>query len=556
MIYALVSLLLDTGAGVEVPLVGNMGNRLPGATRSEDLAILSALIAAFFLFKGALHLTLIYAQQRLSNNAGVALSTKLFQGYLRLPYSFHLQRKSAESIRNADQSVTQIVETGLTPIAMVVSEGFIVVGVVFVLLVIAPIASLLALISLGVITLLLLRLIHPRLTRLGVTRQEELKESLQFLQQSIHGIRDIKVYGAARFFTWRFSLSRARLAGASYRARLLMETPRITMETTLALMVLLLLGFDVFGEGTGRESLATVGLFAYAVLRVLPSVNRIISGINSLRYTGPAVRQVHEDLRRIGADRADEGDVEPFPFEQDIRLQDVYYRYPGSDVDALKAVDITIPKGSSLGVIGTTGGGKSTLVDVVMGVLAPHRGSVMVDGVDLAEIRRQWQLNIGLVPQTLFLLDDTIARNVAFAIEDEEIDEGWIGRCLEIAELDRFVKRLPQGMETVVGERGVRLSGGQRQRVAIARAMYRRPKLLVFDEGTSALDNRTEASVMRSVTEALQDTTLMLVAHRLTTLRGCNRVVAVEDGRIADSGTYEEMVESHGPYVVERSRQT
>lgn len=552
----MVSLLLDTGAGVELPLVGNMGDRLPGATRSEDLAILSAFIAAFFIFKGALHLTLIYAQQRLSNNAGVALSTKLFQGYLRLPYSFHLQRNSAESIRNADQSVTQIVDNGLTPLAMIVSEAFIVVGVGIVLLIIAPVASLLALISLGTLTLLMLRFIHPRLSRLGGIRQEELKESLQFLQQSIQGIRDIKVYGAARYFTWRFSMSRARLARATYRARLLMETPRITMETALAVMVLLFLGFEAFGEGTGRESLAMVGLFAYAVLRVLPSVNRIISGINSLRYTGPAVLLVHEDLRRIGVHETDEADVEPFPFERDIRLQDVHCRYPGSDVDALEAVDLRIPKGSSLGVIGTTGGGKSTLVDVVMGVLAPHRGSVRVDGADLTDMRRRWQLNIGLVPQTLFLLDDTIARNVAFAIEDEEIDEGWIGRCLEIAELDQFVKGLPQGTQTIVGERGVRLSGGQRQRVAIARAMYRRPKLLVLDEGTSALDNRTEALVMTSVTEALQGATLILVAHRLTTLRGCDRIVAIEEGRVADSGTYEEMVERHGPYVVERSQQT
>jgi ATP-binding cassette subfamily C protein len=317
------------------------------------------------------------------------------------------------------------------------------------------------------------------------------------------------------------------------------------MEAALIGVVLSLFAFaQINGEAAG-STLQTLGVFAYVGLRIQPSLKRIISGLNNIRFTSAPVNDVAADLDRIARARIDTDEVDPIPFAGSWRAEGVSYRYPGTRGFALQDVDLTITPGELIGVCGPTGGGKTTLVDVLTGLLEPTEGRVTVDGHDLRQHARGWHRNLGVVPQMVFLMDDSLRRNIALGVPDHEVDQGAVGDAVEQAQLKGFVDSLPDGLDTVVGERGVRVSGGQRQRIAIARALYTRPRVIVFDEGTSALDTNTEAELMAALQRLRSDHTIMLVAHRLSTVRTCDRIVVMEEGRVVGLADFEELRSSN-----------
>jgi len=368
--------------------------------------------------------------------------------------------------------------------------------------------------------------------------------TLKTLQQSYHGIRDVKILSGEQAFARKYARDQRALARAAYLRSTIKQVPKSLVELALIGFILAFFTVMVLAGRDTPETLAILGLFAYVGTRLQKSTEGILAGINQLQYAEAPIDQLHNDLEIIALHADPIDHVTPLSFVRDITVDEVVFRYETSSVAALNRVSMSVKKGQVVGICGPTGGGKTTLVDVISGLLAPTQGTVTIDGVDLRGNERAWQQNLGVVPQMVFLIDGTLRDNIALAAQAEHVDEAAVQEAIKLAQLQDFVGSLPDGLDTIVGERGIRVSGGQRQRVAIARALYRRPSVLIFDEGTSALDNITEREVMQALERLRGEHTILLVAHRLSSVRNADNIVLMKDGQIAATGTYEELIES------------
>ncbi len=543
LIAVLVDTMIPTGeSSIDLPIVGDVTSWLPGATQAEQLRYLAIGMAIFFLAKAGLKLFETYVRSRVTQNTGARLANKLFAGYLSMPYKFHIAHNSSELMRNASWAANEVVTNYLTPIAIGLTDVAMLLFLLGVLVLAAPTATLLILVLLLPITLLVMRIVRPSLNRLGKVTKKSVQESLGSLQESLHGIRDVKVLGRERFFDAEFRRTRRQLARSSYLYPTVAQIPSLLIET---LLVLAVLGFVAFRGGQGEvatASLPFLGLFAYAGLRMMPAMSSIVAAVNRIRYGQSVAETIATNIEMIDdeAEPVPSHDSDPIEFTTAIELEEVDFDYEDG-TEVIRDLSLTIGRGESIGIVGSTGAGKSTLLDLILGLLQPTAGRITIDGLDLGPRVREWQAAIGLVPQSIYLLDDTIRRNVAFGVPDDQIDESALDDAIRLARLETFVDALPQGLETAVGERGVRLSGGQRQRVAIARALYRRPQVLIFDEGTASLDNLTEAELLRAIEGLRGERTIITVAHRLTTVQNCDRVILLAAGEIVDQGRYEEL---------------
>ncbi|HVM14933.1 MAG TPA: ABC transporter ATP-binding protein [Egibacteraceae bacterium] len=536
LIFTWLGLLVSDGDRVALPLVGDVGLRT-----NAHLVGMGVAVAAFFLVRSAIIVGQSYAQFRAAEKTGARVSTRMVAGYLSMPYAYHLQRNSSEMVRNAVDSVQRVVAEGLVPAVAVVSKSAVVAAVLVVLVAASPTESLLAVLVLGPMLWLILRVVQPRVKRLGATAQAMAKQNLQTLQQSLQGARDIVLLGREEAFVRSYARDRRRLARARYLQRTAGQIPRVGIETGVVLSIVVFVIFLV-GDDTGADAMIPVlGLFGYAAMRLMPEFSMISKNLSLLKFVTPALDDILEDLAAFERVERPPPTEKPLPFRRELALEGVSFRYPGGASNAICEVDLVVRAGESVGIVGPTGGGKSTLIDVILGLLPPTEGAVRVDGLDIHTRLRGWHANLGVVSQTVFLTDDTLRRNIALGVPDEEVDEQAVEEALRLAQLEEFVAALPGGLDTVVGERGVWISGGQRQRLAIARALYRQPQVLVLDEGTSALDNETEAAFLTSLGRLRGSYTLLTVAHRLATVQSCDRVLLLRGGRIVDSGPYPEL---------------
>jgi ATP-binding cassette subfamily C protein len=541
LVFAMLGLLAGQTTGLELPLVGGLGGVLPWQG-SDLLVVVGVATAVVFVARSVLILAQQYVQFRVAENAGARLSTRLLEGYLAMPYAFHLRRNSSELVRNAFDSVRRFVDEGLVPAVIAVGKSAIVAGVVVVLVASSPVATVFAVAALGPLLWLVLRVVLPRVKRLGRTAQTMAQQNLQSLQQSLHGIRDITVLGREAAFADAYRRDRRAFARARYLQKTAAQVPRAAIETGLAIFIVGFVWVAAATQGGAGEALPLLGLFGYAAARLLPELQAITASLNRMKFVGPAVDDIHADLALFEARAgADGGAVEALAFRDTLALDGVGFAYEGTEAPALADVTAQIRPGESVGVVGPTGSGKSTLVDVLLGLLSPTEGRVTVDGLDLSAHARAWQANLGAVPQMVFLVDDTLRANIALGVAEPDIDEAAVAEAVAIAQLDEFVASLPAGLDTQVGERGIRVSGGQRQRLAIARALYRRPSVLIFDEGTSALDTETETALMGALENLRGDRTLITVAHRLTTVEACDSVWLIRGGRLVDQGPFAEL---------------
>ena len=544
LVYLLLSLVSDPGAEVSLPVVGEVSEWFPG---DQDMLLLSlaAAMGVFFVLRAAVHVGEIYVQNRVAHNAGARLATKIVHGYLSMPYAFHLHRNSSDLIRNSHQAVKELVEQIFIPIIRVTAETVLVLGMLALLLAVAPGATGVAVLIVGGTAMIMLRLVQPRLKRIGRKSHQMERETLGTLQQALHGIRDIKILGSERAFAQRYGRARSQLARTRYLRSIATDLPKTVMELALLSFILVVFVLSIVVQGGTAGTISMLGLFAYAGLRLQPSLQKIIAGLNNLKFATAPIEDVHRDLVRIEGMSLERHAAEPLAFEHELRLSDVAFRYEGTARDALQDVNLTVAPGEVIGICGPTGGGKTTLTDIATGLLEPTQGSVTVDGKDLRTHARNWHRALGVVPQMVFLVDDTLRRNIALGLRDHEIDDEAVDEAVELAQLREYIDALPDGLDTMVGERGVRISGGQRQRIAIARALYRRPKVLVFDEGTSALDNSTERLLMDALERLRGDHTIFLVAHRLSTVRKADKILFIQNGHCSGLGTYDELIASH-----------
>ncbi len=541
VIYTLLALIADPGGSIELPLVGDLRGRFSGVDDTTLLLWLVATIAVFLMLRSVVKIGAKYVQARVAHNAGVRLSAELFEGYLRWPYSRHLTRPTAELIRNSHEAVQKLVTQVLLPVIRIAAEGVLVLSLLVVLVALAPLATLGAVVVVGGAAVLLLVVVQPRLKRLGRVRHHESKMTLNALQQGLFGIRDVKVLGREAAFAGTYRAGRARMARSDILRETVAQLPTIVLELALLGFILVYFAITLLQRGAAQDTLSVLGLFAYAGLRLQPSLQQIVSGLNDLKFSAAPLQDLHDDLVTMDRGRGPQKPATPLPFTTALELEQVRFRYARADREALQGIDLTIRPGEQIGICGPTGGGKTTLVDIITGLLPPTGGRVLVDGADVHQHKREWQANLGIVPQMVFLTDDTLRRNIALGVPDDQIDDQAVEEAVQLAQLQEFVDQLPEGLETTVGERGVRVSGGQRQRVAIARALYRRPSVLIFDEGTSALDNATEALLIDAIERLRGQHTIILVAHRLSTVRNCDRIVFLEHGQMTGLGTYHDL---------------
>ena len=512
------------------PLLAALGN--PGQA-GLIVRVMFGLVA-IYLVKNLFLAFLAWRQTRFAFGVQAQLSQRLFAAYLRQPYTFHLQRNSAQLIRNVTGEVgmfTEALVSGLN----IGTELLVLAGISALLLAVEPVGTLIAVLVLGAAAWIFYLVMRARLVRWGAARQLHDGLRLQHLHQGLGGAKDVKLLGRERNFLDQYRLHNAQSARVSQLQAMLQMLPRLWLEL-LAVTGLATLVIAMLAQGRDMGTVVpTLGLFAAAAFRLMPSVNRVLASAQTLRFCLPVVGTLREELKLAAATpasppRQPAGAGGP---RDEIRLANVRYRYPSGATPALDDVSLRIARGEAVGFVGPSGSGKSTLVDVVLGLLTPEAGRVLVDGADIQRDLRAWQDQIGYVPQSIYLTDDTLRRNVAFGLPDAEIDEAAVRRAIRAAQLDEFVAGLPKGLDTMVGERGIRLSGGQRQRIGIARALYHDPAVLVLDEATSALDTATEHGVMEAVTALQGAKTVLIVAHRLSTVAHCDRLYRLEQGRIA-----------------------
>ena len=474
-------------------------------------------------------------------NIQANLLQRLFEIYLSQPYVFHLQRNSAQLIRNITGEVS-IFTMVITNSLLLITELLVLVGIAILLLIVEPISALILFFVFGGSALILYRVTRGYISRWGAERQRHDGFRIQHLQQGLGGIKDAKILGRENNFLAQFQSHNIKSAQMWKFQTFLQNYPRLIFEL-LAVAGLAILVISMSNQGKDMSSIMpTIGLFSVAAFQLLPSVGRVLGAVQSLRYSLPVVNILDEEIKLIISRSKSQNTDSIKTFKGELSLIDIKYYYPNTKTPALNGISINIQKGQSIGFIGTSGSGKSTLVDIILGLLLPNEGMVKIDGHDIQPMLRQWQGHIGYVPQFIYLTDDTLRRNIAFGLTDEEIDDKAVKRAIKAAQLDEFVISLPDAEETIVGERGVRLSGGQRQRIGIARALYHNPQVLVLDEATSALDSVTENGIMNAIMALHGEKTIIIIAHRLSTVEQCDKLYRLDQGKVVEKGLPREFI--------------
>ena len=544
------------GIGLVIPVMTTMSKASPGNSGSilqplfnffgiravgtmVGVAVLSIVVA--FIIKNAYQLFYSWYVSKFSNFSSQQLSSMLFRSFLRRPYTFHLQRNSSELLNVVQQEVgmTLGIVTGTTALLKEILLG----GSVAVLMFITePVAAASTLTILIFGSILYTKVTKPRIAYFGQQRQKIQAPLMRYLLQGFGGVKDIQVLGRAEDFSTQYEKQNLVVQDASLRYSLIRQIAPMWTEL-LAMSGLTVVVWVMVWQGRAPDRIIPLlGLFVIATWRFVPAINNVIGLVNSLSYSKPAVESLYNEFEYIK--KQNEIVKTQAVFTDKIEMRNLTFSYANTVAPSLRDVNIVVRKGETVGFIGPSGAGKSTLVDVILGLLPPSSGELLVDGVNMHEHNIEWQSTIGYVAQAIYLTDDTIRRNVAFGIAENEIDDVALERSLKSAQLWEFVQGLPDKTHSIVGERGIRVSGGQRQRIGIARALYHEPQVLVLDEATSSLDIETETEVMSAIRALQGFKTILIVAHRLSTVQHCDRVYRIEDATIVGEGTLEELTKS------------
>lgn len=471
---------------------------------------------------------------RFSYNTQMKLSTRLLAAYMKEPYTFHLNHNIAILQRSLHEDTSRFMQVILYALELLAELAVSAVLVIY-LLVISKSITIIVLGFLAVFVGGFLLVSRKYSRRLGLENQGYQGKIFQWMNQALGGIKEIKILEREAYFTDEFRKYWKKYARGLRIARTISILPKYTVEavsmTGLLVAVIVKL---LFGEADSVYFISQLAAFAVAAMRLMPSVGRINEHASNMLYALPSVELVYHDL--VGIEGLTANDREErkadWKLQKGIQVQGVSYHYPDTEEQVLNNVNLTIKKGTTVAFIGSTGSGKTTMVDIILGLLTPVKGAVMADGINVHEQPKTFHAQVGYIPQTIYLSDDTIRNNIAFGVREEEISEEAVRAAVEKAQLKEFIESLPHGLDTIVGDRGVRLSGGQRQRIGIARALYHDPEILVLDEATSALDNETESAVMEAIEHLQGMKTMLIIAHRLTTIRNVDVIYEVGGGKV------------------------
>lgn len=540
------------GIGLILPLIAVMGNEnflhvYPNVaewlvqigiyTHGEFVVALSVTLIGVFLFKN-LYITLQrWLQAKFITKTQVFFSNRLFVEYLEKPYLYHLNQNSVVIMRNIGMG-TQTVFNQILFQTLLLFADFMTVLIIWLMLVyVDPMVSIVVAGLFGSIVVIVVRALRKKIARQAEINVQASAEVGKWLKQGLEAIKETKLMGKEAFFSREYTKANSGILWALSRFNFIIVLPRTFIEFTVVFALLSLIIVKVMmGEST-TDIVALLGVLALAAFRLMPGANHIIDMLNQLKFAFPVMDLVYDDLLSVrkkaeaGYDfKVHQREAEKLLFTEEIRVEHIAFVYPDANKNVLNDVSFVIPKGSFVGIVGPSGAGKTTFVDILLGLIEPASGRILVDGADIAGNMEAWQANLGYVPQSIYLIDGSIRDNIALGVLPEDVDEELLSKVIRMAQLESLINELPAGVDTMIGEAGNKLSGGQRQRIGIARALYRQPDVLVLDEATSALDQETEYNITETILNLKRSITIIAIAHRLSTLAECDFKVRIENG--------------------------
>jgi ABC-type multidrug transport system fused ATPase/permease subunit len=515
-------------------------------TPDQFLFALGILVFIMLVFSLSFKALATYVQASFTMRCEYSISRRLIEGYLHQPYTWFLSRNSADLSKNILSEVEEIVFTGINPMIGLITHSTISIAIVSLLIFVDPKIAIIVALTLGSSYIFVFKFVRRIVTQIGLQRLKNNETRFTSVSEAFGAFKELKVRGLEQFYIDRFSVSAKIFAKNKAVLSILSQLPRYILELIAFGGVLLLVLYLMNQTSNVENILPILALYVFAGYRLMPALQQIYGAISQLRYIAPALDNLRDDIVNLKPDNLDQ-DQGTLSLKKAITLNHIHYNYPNVLRTALKDIHITIPAYSTVGFVGATGSGKTTIVDVILGLLNCQKGSLEVDGKVIEKNNlRSWQRSIGYVPQQIYLADDTIAGNIALGIDSKKIDQKAVESAAKIANIHEFVvNELPLQYQTTVGERGIRLSGGQLQRIGIARALYNKPKVLIMDEATSALDNITEKEVMEAVNKASLNTTIILIAHRISTVKECDIIFLLENGELKVQGTFEQLKKSN-----------
>lgn len=532
MILPIMAHLTGSPMSIDIPLLNTIPNYTKQFGSEWSLFAEILFLIAVVLVKNSYLTWLAYKQSGFGHKVQSRISKQLFENYLFQPFQYHTNNNSSILIRNCIHEANQFNQFVILPSFTIISETFLILGIVVLLVFLQPYYTLVNGILLGFSFVIFNRLTGKKIIGWGSEKLKSEAKRIQLIQQSLGAIKEVKLRQSESHFTEAYDRYNKESARASHSYNALQQVPKLFLEVLIYIGLLLLVVLTILTHSSISELVTALGLFAAAVYKALPSANKVSTSYQSMKMSMPSLNNFVAELNLPrGQNSTLERQHDAIKFTSEIRLSDISFSYSEENT-ILNGVSLVIKKGSCIGFVGESGSGKSTLLNIVLGLIKPQKGFISIDGIDIVQDMSGWQRNIGYVAQNIYLIDDTLRRNIAFGVPDSLIDDAAIYAALDKAHLTEFVKSLSSGLDTLTGERGVRLSGGQIQRIGIARALYHNPEILVFDEATSALDNSTEASIMEAIESLYRTKTIIIVAHRLSTLQKCDFIYRIANGDV------------------------
>ena len=518
-------------------------SKIFGVENSQQfIFVLGILVFLLLVFSLTFKALTTYAQMRFVLMREYSIGRRLVKGYLHQPYSWFLGRHSADLGKTILSEVGQVIGLGLGQMMELIAKGVVAIALITLLIIVDPKLAFIVGLSLAGIYLFIFYFIRGYLRRIGNKRLKNNQLRFTAVSEAFGAAKEVKVGGLEQTYIKSFSDSAKIFAQSQASSQVVSQLPRFILEAIAFGGILLITLYIMALTGSFNSALPVISLYVFAGYRLMPALQQIYSSFTQLTFVGPSLDKLTSDIKNL----------KPFNENQDkgvlslnkaITLKNIHYEYPNASRTALKNINLSILAKSTVGIVGATGSGKTTTVDIILGLLEPQKGALEVDGKVITQHNsRSWQRSIGYVPQHIYLSDDTIAANIAFGVEPHDINLVAVEKAAKIANLHNFlIDELPEQYQTTIGERGVRLSGGQRQRIGIARALYYNPNILILDEATSALDSQTEKAVMDAVNNLRKDITIIIIAHRLATIKKCDKIFLLEKGHIKNEGTFEEL---------------
>lgn len=531
---------IATGAPLDEGALGTVWRATGSLDRSTFGLALVLAVVLLFIVKDICTMAFTWWQTGFVARERVRLSVRIFRNVMQSPYVDFRRRSTGEIYRTMTAAVGQTFNAMVSGLITMISGGLTVLAIVIALLVATPVQALLALLYFVAASLAYLRIVRPRITRAGDLMMSGSVESTIAGLQGLNGFKETKIRHSAEHFVRRFEAGITDTEQAAREGNFYSGITKYLLEILFILGIGALLAVS-FSTGSAQSAVGSLALFVAAGFRLLPNISMLVGAVNGFRMGRKSLEIVHAELLDSDTGNETEPEAEALPFTHRVRLEGLHFRYPGAEEEVLRGIDLDIPFGRSIALVGGSGAGKTTLVDVVLGLLSPSSGRVLIDGTEMTGRERAWQRNVSMVAQDVFLTEDSIVQNILMDLSPDQADQERLGRAIERAQLTDVIAEMPEGLETSAGEWGARLSGGQRQRVGIARALYREPKLLVLDEATSALDNETERRITETISALSGEVTVIVVAHRLSTVKNVDEVVFLQEGTVAGRGTFAEL---------------